>query len=61
MQLETLSAVVGVAHYSSDMYRYNTEESIKGFAKACFEYALNKKWYVLQCSRRSANRNIQAF
>jgi len=23
---------------------YNTEESIKGFAKSCFEYALKKKW-----------------
>ena len=24
--------------------RYNTEESITGFAKACFEYALDKQW-----------------
>ena len=26
------------------MGMYNTEESIKGFAKASFEYALDKKW-----------------
>ncbi len=24
--------------------RYNTEESIRGFAKSCFEYALTKQW-----------------
>ena len=24
--------------------RYNTEESIRGFAKSCFEYALGKGW-----------------
>ena len=23
---------------------YNTDESIQGFAKSCFEYALEKKW-----------------
>ena len=28
------------------MGMYNTEESIKGFAKASFEYALDKKWYA---------------
>lgn len=26
------------------MGMYNTEESITGFAQACFEYAINKKW-----------------
>lgn len=26
------------------MAMYNTEASIKGFAKSCFEYALQKKW-----------------
>lgn len=26
------------------MGMYNTEESIRGFAAACFEYALQKKW-----------------
>lgn len=26
------------------MAMYNTDESIYGFAKACFEYALEKKW-----------------
>ena len=25
---------------------YNTEESITGFAKACFGYALDRKWYA---------------
>ncbi len=29
------------------MGMYNIEESIKGFAKASFEYALDKKWYVI--------------
>lgn len=24
--------------------RYNTEESIRGFAQSCFEYALQKEW-----------------
>ena len=28
------------------MGMYNIEESIKGFAKASFEYALDKKWYA---------------
>lgn len=31
------------------MGMYNTEESIKGFAKASFEYALDKKWYATCC------------
>jgi isocitrate dehydrogenase len=26
------------------MGMYNTDESIRGFAKSCFEYALDKKW-----------------
>ena len=26
------------------MAMYNTEESIRGFAQSCMEYALNKKW-----------------
>jgi isocitrate dehydrogenase len=26
------------------MGMYNTDESIRGFAKSCFEYALQKKW-----------------
>ncbi len=26
------------------MGMYNTEASIRGFAKACFEYALDRKW-----------------
>jgi isocitrate dehydrogenase len=26
------------------MAMYNTDESIRGFAKSCFEYALDKKW-----------------
>lgn len=26
------------------MGMYNTEESIRGFAASCFEYALSKKW-----------------
>lgn len=26
------------------MAMYNTDESIRGFAKSCFEYALQKKW-----------------
>jgi isocitrate dehydrogenase len=26
------------------MGMYNTDESIKGFAASCFEYALEKKW-----------------
>ena len=28
------------------MGMYNTEESITGFAKASFEYALEKQWYA---------------
>ena len=24
---------------------YNTEESIKGFANSCFQYALSRKWW----------------
>ena len=28
------------------MGMYNTEESITGFAKASFEYALEKQWYT---------------
>ncbi len=24
--------------------RFNTEESVLGFAQSCFEFALNKKW-----------------
>ena len=28
------------------MGMYNTEDSIKGFAKASFEYALMKQWYA---------------
>lgn len=28
------------------MGMYNTEDSITGFAKASFEYALEKQWYV---------------
>jgi hypothetical protein len=23
---------------------YNTEESIRGFAESCFQYALSRKW-----------------
>ena len=26
------------------MGMYNTEESIRGFASSCFEYALQKRW-----------------
>jgi isocitrate dehydrogenase len=26
------------------MGMYNTDESIQGFARSCFEYALEKKW-----------------
>jgi len=26
------------------MGMYNTDESITGFARSCFEYALEKKW-----------------
>jgi len=36
------------------MGMYNIEESIKGFAKASFEYALDKKWYAT-CSMAFCN------
>ena len=38
-RLLRLQYVVGVA-----LAMYNTEDSIRGFAKASFEYALDRKW-----------------
>lgn len=38
-----------VFHFESSgvaMGMYNLDESIRGFAKACFEYALDKQWYA---------------
>lgn len=32
---------------------YNTEESIKGFAKACFAFALQKKWPLYMSTKNT--------
>ena len=39
LRLPPPSAGAGVA-----MGMYNTEESIRGFAESCFQYALSRKW-----------------
>lgn len=32
---------------------YNTDESIRGFAKSCFEYALQKKWPLYMSTKNT--------
>lgn len=42
--LRLLSRCLPAAGAGVALGMYNTEESIRGFAESCFQYALSRKW-----------------
>jgi isocitrate dehydrogenase len=53
-----------VYNYSGNgvaMSMYNTEESIRGFAKSCFNYALMKKWPLYMSTKNTILKAYDGF